>query len=64
MPGQFERRAIERVQGYLGNYDTDAPAEILADILHYCNNSGISFQDQLRLAEGYVEEELSADAEL
>jgi hypothetical protein len=48
----------------LSNYDTNKPAEILADILHYCNNSGIDFLDQLRLAEGYVAEELSVDTEL
>lgn len=64
MPGQFELAAIERVRGYLANYDTDQPAEILADILHYCNSSGINIYDQLRLAESYVEEELGADAEL
>ena len=64
MPGLFESQAIERVRGYLGNYGTDQPAEILADILHYCNNSGIDFLDQLRLAEGYVAEELSVDTEL
>jgi hypothetical protein len=59
MPTTFEFLAIERVRGYLSNYDTDQPAEILADILHYCNNSGINIHDQLRIAEGYVEEELS-----
>jgi hypothetical protein len=63
MPGTFERSAIERVRGYLSNYDTDQPAEILADILHYCNNSGINIHDQLKLAESYVEEELSVDTE-
>ena len=64
MPGTFEASAIERVRGYLSNYDTNQPAEILADILHYCNSSGISIHDQLRLAESYVEEELSVDTEL
>ena len=64
MPGQFESAAIERVRGYLANYDTDAPAEILADILHYCNSAGINIHDQLRLAESYVDEELSVDSEL
>jgi hypothetical protein len=59
MPTTFEFLAIERVRGYLSNYDTNQPAEILADILHYCNNSGINIHDQLRIAEGYVEEELS-----
>jgi hypothetical protein len=61
MPGTFERSAIERVRGYLSNYDTDQPAEILADLLHYCNNSGINIHDQLLLAQSYVDEELSVD---
>ena len=61
MPATFEFLAIERVRGYLSNYDTDQPAEILADILHYCNSSGINIHDQLRLAQSYVEEELSVD---
>ena len=61
MPKTFELAAIERVRGYLTNYDTDQPAEILADILHYCNSSGTDFLDQVRLAESYVTEELSVD---
>jgi hypothetical protein len=61
MPGTFERSAIERVRGYLSNYDTNQPAEILADLLHYCNNSGINIHDQLVLAQSYVDEELSVD---
>jgi hypothetical protein len=64
MPGTFESSAIERVRGYLSNYDTNQPAEILADILHYCNNTGINIQDQLGLAQSYVDEELSVDTEL
>ena len=64
MPGTFEFLAIERVRGYLSNYDTNQPAEILADILHYCNNSGIDIHNQLRLAQSYVEEELSVDEPL
>jgi hypothetical protein len=64
MPGHFELQAIERVRGYLSNYDTAQPAEILADILHYCNSSGINIQDQLKLAQSYVDEELSVDTEL
>ena len=61
MPGTFELSAILRVQGFLTAYDTDQPAEILADIMHYCNSSGIDFLGQVRLAESYVVEELSAD---
>ena len=61
MPGTFELAAIQRVQGFLSAYDTDQPAEILADIMHYCNSSGINFLGQVHLAESYVVEELSAD---
>lgn len=50
--------AINRVRGYLGNYDSDQPAEILTDILHYCRTYGIDFNDQLHIAEEYVNEEL------
>ena len=64
MPGTFELSAILRVRGYLSAYDTDQPAEILADIMHYCNSSGIDFLGQVRLAESYVVEELSADEEV
>ena len=63
MPGPFELQAIERVRGYLSNYDTNQPAEILADIMHYCNSAGVDFLDQVRLAESYVIEELSVDAD-
>ena len=64
MPGRFELSAIARVQGFLSAYDTDQPAEILADIMHYCNSSGINFLGQVHLAESYVLEELSADSEV
>lgn len=64
MPGTFELAAIQRVRGYLSSYDTDQPAEILADILHYCNSTGINFLDQVRLAESYVAEELSIDEDM
>ena len=61
MPQTFELAAIERVRGFLSNYDTDQPAEILADVMHYCNSAGINFIGQVHLAESYVAEELSAD---
>ncbi len=50
--------AINRVRGYLGNYDSDQPAEILADILHYCRTYGLDFDEQVYTAEGYVNAEL------
>lgn len=50
--------AINRVRGYLSNYDSDQPAEILTDILHYCRTYGIDFDEQVFIAEEYVNEEL------
>lgn len=51
--------AVQRVENYLSNYDTGTPADILADIIHYCRANGIDFLDELDGAHGYVEEELS-----
>lgn len=59
----FVKQAIARVQSYFKNYDTEQPAEILADILHYCRENDIDFEDELERAYGYVNEELSVDDE-
>ena len=50
--------SINRVREYLSNYDSDQPAEILTDILHYCRTYGIDFDEQVFIAEEYVNEEL------
>jgi hypothetical protein len=60
----YANDAIARVKGYLVNYDTDQPAEILADIIHYCREMNIDLEYELDLAEQYVDEELSTDEEL
>ena len=57
-------QAVERVEDYFKNYDTEQPAEILADILHYCREKGLDFANELVLAENYVDEELSYDLEV
>lgn len=59
----FSEQAVERVNSYFKNYDTDQPAEIIADIVHYCQQKGINFYDEVELAVIYVSEELSYDAE-
>jgi hypothetical protein len=59
----FVNLAAERVVGYLRNYDEPQPAEIIADILHYCEVQGIDFAEQCRIAEGYVQEEISLGEE-
>lgn len=50
--------SINRVREYFSNYDSEQPAEILADILHYCRTYGIDFDEQVFIAEEYVNEEL------
>lgn len=52
-------QAVDRVEQYFKNYDTDLPAEILADIIHYCREKGIDIYEEMRLAEQYVDEELA-----
>ena len=57
----YVEQAVKRVEGYFKNYDTEQPAEILADILHYCREKGMDFANELVLAESYVDEELGYD---
>ena len=48
----------------------DRPADLLADLIHYCDsqqgveNGSDTFDEELRVAYSYVEEELGTDAEL
>lgn len=53
------QEAVLRVEGFLKNYESEYTGEILADIMHYCRERGLDFQDELNRAEGYVDEELS-----
>ena len=60
----YANDAIARVKGYLVNYDTDQPAEILADIIHYCREMDIDLEHELDLAEQYADTELDFDKEV
>lgn len=62
MNADLIQEAVDRVEQLLHNYDsydTEMPAEILADIIHYCKVKGFDFADQLNIAESYVAEERS-----
>jgi len=59
----FASNAVKRVEEYLKNYDSDNPAEILADVVHYCRENEIDFVVQLELAHGYVESEEELDGD-
>lgn len=56
-----ENLAYQNISDFLKKYDTEQPAEILADILHYCRVENIDFFRQLELAKSYVAEELALD---
>lgn len=53
------QESVNRIDRFLANYETDQPAEILADIMHYCKAKGLDLAEQLNIAEDYVLEELS-----
>ena len=61
--GYFVDNAVARVEEFLKKYDTDQPAEILADIILYCQYHNIDFVTEVETANGYVLEELGADEE-
>jgi bifunctional ADP-heptose synthase (sugar kinase/adenylyltransferase) len=57
---EFVAAAVDRVESkFLVHCDTDVPAEILADVLHYCRVKGLDFDNELRQAQAYVEAELA-----
>lgn len=58
------QEAVDRIDRFLANYDSEQPAEILADIIHYCNVQGFDLNEQLNIAGGYVHEEQSMMEEL
>jgi bifunctional ADP-heptose synthase (sugar kinase/adenylyltransferase) len=57
---EFVAAAVDRVESkFLVHCDTDVPAEILADVLHYCRVKGMDFDNELRMARDYVDAELA-----
>lgn len=53
------REAVNRIDQFLANYDSEQPAEILADIMHYCKANGYDIAEQMNIAQDYVLEEES-----
>lgn len=51
--------ALNRVDRFLANYDSEQPAELLADIMHYCKAKGFDLAEQLNIAQSFVHEEQS-----
>lgn len=49
--------AVNRIDRIMYNYESEQPAEILADIMHYCKAKGFDLAEQLNIAEDFVLEE-------
>ena len=66
----FKESAIQRVIKAMDSYDYDRPADLLADLIHFCDSQqGVdrgsdTFEEELRVAYSYVEDELAQDADL
>jgi len=53
--------AASRVRQLMKQTDMERPADLIADIMHYCRAEGIEFDAELNVAELYVSEEEGYD---
>jgi hypothetical protein len=53
--------AASRVRQLMKQTDMERPADLIADIMHYCKAEGIEFDAELNVAELYVSEEEGYD---
>lgn len=58
---KYRNLAVERFASVLDSCKADRPADIIADIIHYCEANLIDFDEELRMADNYVAEELAVD---
>ena len=54
--------AASRVRLLMKQTDMDRPADLIADIMHYCKAEGIDFEAESNVAKSYVAEEEGFDA--
>ena len=53
--------ATSRVRLLMKQTDMERPADLIADIIHYCRAEGIDFEAEVNVAELYVSEEEGFD---
>jgi len=53
--------AASRVRQLMKQTDMERPADLIADIMHYCRAEGIEFDAEVNVAELYVSEEEGYD---
>lgn len=61
----IDQASLSRVEGFLSIYDEadNAPAELLADLLHLCDVRGLVFEDVLRRARHYARADTQIEAD-
>ena len=57
----YVAKSIDRVKGILAQYDDSDPADLIADIMHYCQDNELDFDHLVNLAERYVTADKVAD---
>ena len=53
--------AASRVRLLMQQTDMERPADLIADVIHYCKAEGIDFEAEVNVAELYVSEEEGFD---
>lgn len=56
--------AVGRIDRIIDGRINTRPADILADLIHYCKHNALSFDEELSVAQSYVTEELGFDEEI
>ena len=61
----IDEASLSRVEGFLSTYDEadNAPAELLADLLHLCDVRGLVFEDLLKRARSYARANTQIEAD-
>ena len=56
---KYVEKSLERVDNYfrVDEGNISRPADIIADLMHYCEINGINFEGELESAIGYYAEE-------
>jgi len=54
---KIQSDASRRVEAYCEDNECDSPSDLLADVMHWAEANAEDFEDLLRKARGYYEEE-------
>lgn len=52
------QKSIEALQKYMSEQLYEKPADVIADIMHYCDKNNIDFDDEVNTANKYYNDDL------